>query len=87
MTVMMKRVSSLRKCRVALDSIAMRYSLMRGLPELTPPTIRRGASSAGGDIYFPFTLEVIDAMTIDAILNCSLRFVMPWRAAIQAKSV
>ena len=34
-----------------------------------------------------FTLDVIDAITIDAILNWSARLKMPWRAAIQAKSV
>ena len=33
------------------------------------------------------TLDVIEAITIDAILNCSTRLTMPWRAAIQAKSV
>ena len=34
-----------------------------------------------------FTLDVMEAITIDAILNWSARSTMPWRAAIQAKSV
>jgi len=37
--------------------------------------------------YFAFTLEVIEPITVDAILNWSLRFLMPWRRAIQSKSV
>jgi hypothetical protein len=34
-----------------------------------------------------FTLDVMEAITIDAILNCSSRLTMPCRTAIQAKSV
>src|SRR6516162_5513151 len=37
--------------------------------------------------YFAVTLEVIEAMTVDAILNWSLRFLIPCRRAIQSKSV
>src|SRR5262245_49142103 len=37
--------------------------------------------------YFAVTLDVIDAMTVDAILNWSLRFSIPLRRAIQLKSV
>src|SRR5262249_50149404 len=36
--------------------------------------------------YF-VTLDVIDLTTDDAILNCASRSLMPWRRAIQAKSV
>ena len=32
--------------------------------------------------YFAITLEVIDAITSEAILNCALRSVMPWRSAM-----
>ena len=35
----------------------------------------------------PATLEVIEAITSEAILNCASLSVMPWRRAIQAKSV
>lgn len=37
--------------------------------------------------YFAATLDVIDAMTSDAILNAATRSVMRWRRAIQKKSV
>jgi hypothetical protein len=37
--------------------------------------------------YFDFTLEVIEVITLDAILNWSLRFSIPCRRAIQSKSV
>jgi hypothetical protein len=37
--------------------------------------------------YFAFTLEVIEVITLDAILNWSLRFSIPCRRAIQSKSV
>jgi hypothetical protein len=45
---------------------------------------RAGPSGTG---YFAFTLEVIEPITVDAISNWSLRFFMPWRRAIQSKSV
>ena len=64
MIAMMERTCSLRKCRVALESIAVRYFLTRG--RSWPPW--SGASAAKA-IYFGFTLEVMDAITIDAILN------------------
>jgi hypothetical protein len=37
--------------------------------------------------YLLVTLDVIEAITSDAILNCASRSAMPWRRAIQAKSV
>ena len=37
--------------------------------------------------YFAFTLDVMEVITLDAILNCSLRSPIPWRRAIQSKSV
>jgi hypothetical protein len=37
--------------------------------------------------YFAVTLDVMDAITFDAVLNWSGRFSMPCRRAIQAKSV
>src|SRR6516165_2211863 len=37
--------------------------------------------------YFLVTLEVIDAITSEAILNCASRFLIPCRRAIQPKSV
>ena len=37
--------------------------------------------------YFAFTLDVMDAITPEAILNWSLRLLMPCRRAIQSKSV
>jgi hypothetical protein len=39
-----------------------------------------------GSFLGPATLEVMDAMTWDAILNWASRFLMPWRRAIQPKS-
>jgi hypothetical protein len=48
---------------------------------------RESLSRPAGVGYFPFTLEVIEPITVDAILNWSLRFLMPWRRAIQSKSV
>ena len=48
---------------------------------------REVLSRPAGVGYFAFTLEVIEPITVDAILNWSLRFVMPWRRAIQSKSV
>jgi hypothetical protein len=38
-------------------------------------------------LYFAATLEAIEAMTAEAILNAASRFSMPWRRAIQAKSL
>ena len=46
----------------------MSYFLL-DLQKLAPEIKLSGASAAGRDIYFDFTLDVIDAMTIDAILN------------------
>ena len=40
----------------------------------------------GSERYF-FTVEVMEPMTSEAILNSLFRLVMPWRLAIQAKSV
>ena len=40
-----------------------------GPQKLAPGTDASGASAADEAIYFDFTLEVIDATTIDAILN------------------
>ena len=37
--------------------------------------------------YLPVTLAVIEAITSDAILNWASRSEIPWRRAIQAKSV
>ncbi len=37
--------------------------------------------------YFARTLDVMDATTSFAVSNCSRRFVMLWRFAIQSKSV
>src|SRR5262249_39401875 len=37
--------------------------------------------------YFAFTLDVMEVITLDAILNWSLRFSIPCRRAIQPKSV
>ena len=37
--------------------------------------------------YFAFTLDVIEVITLDAILNWSFRFSIPCRCAIQSKSV
>ena len=37
--------------------------------------------------YFGCTLEAMDAITLVAILNASSRSLMPWRWAIQLKSV
>jgi hypothetical protein len=64
---MMERTCSLRKCRVALESIAVRYFLMRG--RSSPPRRRWSRASAAEAIYFDCTLDVMDAITIDAILN------------------
>jgi hypothetical protein len=66
---MMKRAGRLRKCRVALDSIAVRYFPAMDPQQLAPGTDASGASAAGEAIYFDFTLDVMDATTIDAILN------------------
>jgi hypothetical protein len=32
-------------------------------------------------------VEVIESTTLDAMRNCASRVVMPWRLAIQAKSL
>jgi hypothetical protein len=46
------------------------------------------ASAIASDDYgFAFTLDVMDAITVEAILNWSLRFLIPCRRAIQSKSV
>ena len=37
--------------------------------------------------YLACTLDVMEAITPDAILNCSVRLVIPCRRAIQSKSV
>lgn len=37
--------------------------------------------------YFALTLDVIDVITLEAILNWSARFSIPCRRAIQSKSV
>jgi hypothetical protein len=37
--------------------------------------------------YFGFTLDVMELITLDAILNWSARFSIPCRRAIQSKSV
>ena len=66
---MMKLMRLLRKCRVALNSIAVRYFPAIDRQKLAPGIEASGASAAGEAIYFDFTLEVMDAMTIDAILN------------------
>jgi hypothetical protein len=65
----MKLVHLLRKCRVALNSIAVRYFPAMDRQKLAPGTGASEASAAGEAVYFDFTLEVMDAMTIDAILN------------------
>jgi hypothetical protein len=39
-------------------------------------------ATAGDGRYFAVTLDVIEAMTIDAILNSASRLVMPCRCAI-----
>jgi hypothetical protein len=49
----------------------------------TPPTFPLDRDSN----YLAITLDVIEAMTVDAILNWSLRFSIPCRRAIQLKSV
>ena len=51
---------------MALESIAVRYLLMRR-QELAPT--RWSGASAAEAIYLGFTLEVMEAITIDAILN------------------
>ena len=43
--------------------------------------------SAARLTYFSAILEVIEAMTLEAILKASSRFSMPWRRLIQSKSV
>ena len=55
----------------ALVSIAVRYSLTSSRPA---PTLEPASNLRG---HFDFTLEVIDAITIEAILNCSVRLTMP----------
>ena len=64
------------------------------LPGLT--TFRGAKTAAPADVpepacqsarYFAFTLDVMDEITPDAILNWSLRFLIPCRRAIQSKSV
>ena len=51
-----------------------------------PERVRRG-SYRPSDGYFACALEVMEAITLVAILNCSSRLSMPWRRAIQLKSV
>jgi hypothetical protein len=46
-----------------------------------------GAGSFATHRYFALTLEVMELITLDAILNWSLRFSIPCRRAIQSKSV
>src|SRR6516162_6929776 len=70
------RTDGERKCRLALDSIADCYG------KKAPALLMERVSN-----YFAVTLEVIEAMTVDAILNWSLRFLIPCRRAIQSKSV
>lgn len=57
----------------------------------SPAEIGRNALAAvlcqTSDCYLACALEVIEAITLVAILNCSSRLSMPWRRAIQPKSV
>jgi len=66
---MMTRRHSQRKCRVALIAIAARY-LNKSAKKMAPSRTRRSRirirEGAGAQA---FTLDVIDAITIDAILN------------------
>jgi hypothetical protein len=63
---MMKRVRLTRKCRVALISIAVRYLLGTDLRTPAPrEAIRAGAALH----YFCFTVEVMEPITVEAILN------------------
>lgn len=71
MIAMMKLGERGRKCRVALIAIADRY-LMHRLPGSG-----REAPEPNCPAVQAFTLDVIEAITIDAILNCSVRLTMP----------
>lgn len=57
--------------------------------EMAPVHQTAGAKFCGSCEFMPqaFTLDVMEAITIDAILNCSSRLTMPCRSAIHAKSV
>src|SRR5215475_4132455 len=86
---MMRRDRLERKCRIALIAIAGRYSA-------NPTQKRNGSGRPNAEAKFcgpcgfmpqAFTLDVMEAITIDAILNCSSRLTMPCRSAIHAKSV
>lgn len=71
MIAMMKLGERGRKCRVALIAIADCYSMHR------LPGSCREAPEPHCLMAQAFTLDVIDAITIDAILNCSVRLTMP----------
>ena len=47
----------------------------------------RASRLSASESYFACALEVMEAITLVAILNCSSRLSMPWRRAIQPKSV
>jgi hypothetical protein len=47
----------------------VRYFPAMDPQQLAPGTDASGASAVGEAIYFDFTLDVMDATTIDAILN------------------
>ena len=70
------RTDGERKCRLALDSIADCYG------KKAPALLMERISN-----YFAVTLDVMEAMTVEAVLNWSLRFLIPCRRAIQLKSV
>jgi hypothetical protein len=70
---------------MALESMRRRYGDKRRTGEETATALAAVASGprqhwsrcAAGEDYFACTLDVMDAITADAVLNCSLRFLIP----------
>jgi hypothetical protein len=71
---------------------ANRAAARKSLGGMLLPSIVTGSSDHAGTggssmHHFAFTLDVMDAMTAEAILNWSLRLSIPCRRAIHSKSV
>jgi hypothetical protein len=57
------------------------------MARITSGSVRSCGAGSPLNRYFVLTLDVMELITADAILNWSLRFSIPCRRAIQSKSV
>jgi hypothetical protein len=81
-------ISLRRTLRNSWTLIASTYRCLRHCIARTRSSPREpGGYASPLNRYFAFTLDVIEVITLDAILNWSVRFSIPCRRAIQSKSV